>query len=53
VFFKTFTLGFPDRFVLRLVDGDRGDDDIIASGVIVGPGAMAVSDTVFVNGFEE
>jgi hypothetical protein len=36
----------PDRIVVRLTDGGIGDDDGVANGVIVDPGAPAVvSDT--------
>ncbi len=35
--------GDTDRIVLHLVDGVRGDDDLLANGVIVDPGAPALS----------
>lgn len=31
---------FPDRVVLHFVDGSRGDDDLMANGIIVDPGVF-------------
>ena len=36
---------FADRIVLHLVDGQRGDNDLIENGVIVEPGAPAIAAT--------
>jgi hypothetical protein len=35
---------FEDRIVLHLLDGQRGDNDLLANGVIVDPGAPAVDE---------
>jgi hypothetical protein len=43
----------PDRIVLKLVDGGRGDDDVTANGMIVDPGAAGFLDILFIDGFEE
>ncbi len=43
----------PGKVVLKLVDGGRGDHDLSANGVIEDPGAIALSDTFFKDGFED
>jgi hypothetical protein len=43
----------PDRIVLNLVDGGRGDDDITANGVIIDPGAPTLGDDFLKDGFED
>ncbi len=40
-FFDDDSNGDTDRIVLHFVDGQRGDDDLTANGVIVDPGAPA------------
>jgi len=55
-FFDNGTTGAtvtPGKVVLKLVDGGRGDHDLSANGVIEDPGAIALSDTLFKDGFEE
>jgi len=42
----------PGKIVLTLVDGGRGDHDFAVNGVIVDPGAPALDDDVFEDGFE-
>jgi hypothetical protein len=44
---------YPDRVVLKLVDGGRGDDDVTANGVIVDPGAVALGEVILDDGFED
>jgi hypothetical protein len=43
----------PGKVILKLTDGGRGDHDSSANGVIVDPGAIALSDTLFEDGFED
>ena len=40
-FFDDDADGGTDRIVLHYIDGQRGDDDLLANGVIVDPGAAA------------
>jgi len=58
-FFDNGTTGAtvtPGIVTLKLVDGDRGDHDLVADGVITDPGALSaiiISDTLFEDGFED
>ncbi len=44
---------FPNKIVLHLVDGDRGDDDVSANGIIIDPGAASFTEEIFSHGFED
>jgi hypothetical protein len=43
--FKDYYVNRYTRIILHFVDGQRGDDDLTANGVIVDPGAIAMIDT--------